>query len=173
MLAATAVLALTGACRSDGGWHPDAQFAPSLRPAFGARVTDGQLRIWTGSPCRDVTRLALAFGPERAEWVLTAPTEHPATAEHLTLGQTGPGFAVATPLPAGFDWRTAQWVRISVYGPEAWGSYATIADVIDGSARHPDDTYLFQDVGWLDTAGVATGNGKTFLTTCTPDPARR
>jgi hypothetical protein len=130
------------------------------------------LQIWTGSRCDDVTRLALTFEPDRADLVLTAHRERPATVEFLTLGGPYPGLAVSEPLPQGFDWRASESVRISVYGGGAsWGSYANIADVVDGSDRHPNDTYLFEGVGWLNAADVAAQDGKTFLATCTPDPA--
>jgi hypothetical protein len=174
LAAATLVAALLAACDGGDDWSSDAQFAPSLRPAFGARVTDGQLRIWTGSRCHGVTRLALTFEPERAELVLTAPRERPATVEHLTLGGPYPGLEISEPLPERFDWRRAESVRISVYGDsDSWGSYATIADVVEGSDQHPNNAYLFEGVGWLNAADVAAQDGKTFLATCTPDPARR
>ena len=173
-MVATALVALVAACSGRDDWNPEAQFAPSLRPAFGARVTNGQLQIWTGSRCIGVTRLALTFEPDRAEAVLTAPPEHPATVEYLTLGGPYPGLQLSEPLPEGFDWQTAETLRISVYGDgDSWGSYADVAEVIKGSAEHPDDTYLFQGVGWLNTAQVAAQNGKTFLATCTPDPAKK
>lgn len=173
MVVATAVFALVAGCHGGDAWNPEAQVAPSLRPAFGARVTDGQLQIWTGSPCVGVTRLALTFEPDRTELVLTAPTERPATVEHVTLGGPYPGLKVSEPLPEGFDWRNTDSVRISVYGDgDSWGSYANIADVVEGSEQHPNDTYLFEGVGWLDAAEVAAQDGKTFLATCTPDPAK-
>ena len=174
LAAATAVVALLAACDGVDDWSPDAQFAPSLRPAFGARVTDGQLHIWTGSQCHDVTRLAITFEPERAELVLTAPPEQPATVEYLTLGGPYPGLEVSDPLPENFDWRNAESVRISVYGgDDSWGSYVDVADVVESSDQHPKSTYFFEGVGWLNPEDVATQDGKTFLATCTPDPARR
>lgn len=174
-MVATAAVVLLAACHGGGdGWSPEEQFAPSLRPAFGARVTDGQLRIWTGSPCVGVTRLALTFDPDEAELVLSAPHERPATIEHVTLGGPYPGLEVGKPLPAGFDWRRTDSVRISVYGGvDSWGSYADIAEVVEGSSQHPNDTYLFEGVGWLNAADVAAQDGKTFLATCTADPAKK
>jgi hypothetical protein len=171
--AATAVFALVAGCQGGDGWSPEAPFAPSLRPAFGARVTDGQLQIWTGSQCHDVTRLALTFEPDRAQLVLTAPPDHPATVEYLTLGGPYPGLAVSEPLARGYDWLSAESVRISVYGGgDSWGSYAYLADVVEGSDQHPSDSYLFEGVGWLNDADVAAQDGETFLATCTPDPAK-
>ncbi len=172
-IAATAVVALVAGCHWGDDWSPEAPFAPSLRPAFGARVTDGQLRIWTGSQCVGVTRLALTFEPDRAQLVLTAPPDRPAAVEYLTLGEPYPGLAVSEPLPDGFDWRSADSVRISVYGGgDSWGSYANIANVVEESDQHPSDRYLFEGVGWLNAADVAAQDGKTFLATCTPDPAK-
>jgi hypothetical protein len=171
LAAATLVVALLAACDGGDGWNPDAQFAPSLRPAFGARVTDGRLQIWTGSRCHDVTRLAFAFEPDPAELVLTAPAERPATVEYLMLGGPYPGFDVSDPLPEGFDWRNAESMRISVYGGgDSWGSYVDIADVVEGSDQHPKNTYFFEGVGWLNPAEVEAQDGKTFLATCTSDP---
>jgi hypothetical protein len=105
--------------------------------------------------------------------VLTAPAEQPAAVEYLTLGGPYRGLEVSDPLPAGFDWRNAESMRISVYGgADSWGSYVNIADVVESSHQHPNDTYLFEGVGWLNPSDVAAQDGKTFLATCTPDPAR-
>jgi hypothetical protein len=175
VLAIAAVGALVVACDRDS-WKQTAPFAPSLRPAFGVRVTDGELRIWTGSPCVAVTRLDLTFDPyqdDRAELVLTPSHGRAPEVEHLVLGGPYPGLEVATPLPAGFTWRTAESMMFSVDREQwSWGSTADIAEIIKGSAAHPEDTYWFQDVGWLNPAEVAAQDGKTFLTTCAPDPAK-
>lgn len=175
LAAATVVVALLAACDRGDDWSPDAQFAPSLRPAFGARVTDGQLRIWTGSRCVGVTRLSLTFDADqadRAELVLTSPRGQ--DVEHLTVGGRYPALEIAEPLPEGFDWHDAESMRLSVYGsPDGWGSSTNLTEVITGSEHHPADTYWFQDVGWLSAAECAAQDGKTFLATCTPDPAKR
>lgn len=175
-LVALAVVLLAG-CHTEQGWHPSAPFAPSLRPAFGARVTDGQLRIWTGSPCVG-TRFAFAFEPSRAELVLTSDAEQGATVEYLILGGPYPaGLVISKPLPEGFDWRSQESLRISIYGGShsygGWGSTTDLTEVIRGSTQHPPDTYWFQDVGWLNPAEVAAQDGKSFLATCTPDPAKK
>jgi hypothetical protein len=95
--------------------------------------------------------------------------ERPATVEHLTLGGPYPGLSVAEPLPEGFDWRSADSVRISVYmGTAGWGATAELAEVKDRSADLPPDTYWFQSVGRLDPAGVAAQDGTTFLATLHP-----
>jgi len=167
-------LAVVAGCHTGNDWHPNAPFAPSLRPAFGARVTDGQLRIWTGSRCTGVKRLALSFEPYPAELVLTS--ERGAEVEHLTLGGQYPGLEVSRPLPSGFDWHHEDSMRISIYGVAGGGglgSSTDLAEVIDGSDQHPVDTYWFQGVGWLDPGEVAAKDGKTFLATCTPDPAKK
>lgn len=170
------VVVLLAGCRTEQGWHPSAPFAPSLRPAFGARVTDGQLRIWTGSPCVG-TRFAFAFEPSRAELVLTSAVEKGAEVEYLPLGGPYPsGLVMSQSLPEGFDWRGQESMRISIYGGAysygGWGSTTDIAEVIQGSGQHPADTYWFQDVGWLNPAEVAAQDGKTFLATCSRDPAK-
>ncbi len=171
------VVVLLAGCRHEQGWHPSAPFAPSLRPAFGARVTGGQLRIWTGSPCVG-TRFALAFEPSRAELVLTSGVEKGAEVEYLSLsGPYPPGLMISESLPEGFDWRSQESMRISIYGGSysygGWGSTTDLAEVIQGSDQHPSDTYWFQDVGWLNPAEVAAQDGKSFLATCTPDPAKK
>ncbi|MEO6794978.1 MAG: hypothetical protein ABI253_07775 [Mycobacterium sp.] len=171
------VSALLTGCRTDNSWHPSAPFAPSLRPAFGARVTDGQLRIWTGSPCVGI-RFALTFDPSHTELLLTSVTEQGAEVEYLTLGGPyPPGWALAGPLPAGFDWRSEASMRISIYGGSynfgGWGSRTDLATVIGESGQQPADTYWFQDVGWLNPAEVVAQDAKTFLATCTHDPAKK
>lgn len=168
-----ALVAAAG-CHRSNNWRPNAPFAPSLRPAFGARVTDGKLRIWTGSRCTGVTRVALTFEPSPAELVLTS--QRGADVERLTLGGDYPGLQIAQPLPDGFDWHTEDSLRISVYGGPGGGglgSSTDLAEAIDGSEQHPVDTYWFQGVGWLDPDDVAARDGKTFLATCTPDPAKK
>ena len=63
--------------------------------------------------------------------------------------------------------------RISVRGggeKGGWGSTTQLAEVIKGSAEHPDDTYWFQGVGWLNPAQVKEQDAKTFLATCTDSP---
>jgi len=179
VLVIMSVVAATSAC-DDNGWKQTAPFAPSLRPAFGARVTDDKLRIWTGSPCVRTTRFDLTFDAnqsDRAQLTLTAPGGVDGAGvevEYLVLGGPYPGFDVTRALPAGFDWRKAETARIVINGPlAAWGSTTNIAEVVKGSAEHPEDTYWFQDVGWLNPAQVAEQDGKTFLATCTPDPTKK
>lgn len=149
----------------------------ALPPAFGARETDGQLRIWTGSACQATTRFALTFDPnqdDRAEWVLRAPSEAGVEVEYLTVGQPVPGLEVAEALPSGFDWHDAESVRISVRGGEGgWGTTTYLDEVRNGSGEHPADTYWFQDVGWLNPSQVAEKDGKSFLASCTHKPAEK
>lgn len=168
------VIALSGLLSGcdDDGWDPEAQFAPSLRPAFGARVTDDKLVFWTGTPCEYVTGVMLFFDPGVRQLDLRSPGEVPIRLEYLTLGGPYPGLEVEKSLPPGFDWHNAKRVEFLVY-PNAWGSFADIAEVVNGSGEHPEDTFWFQDVGWLDAAQVAELNGSTFLTPCTADPAKR
>jgi hypothetical protein len=96
--------------------------------------------------------------------------------EHLTLGGPYPaGLEVSQPLPEGFHWHHQESMRISVHPgvPASWGSSTHLAEVIKGSEQHPADTHWFQDIGWLNPADVAAKDGKTFLATCTPDPAKK
>jgi hypothetical protein len=179
VLVITAVVAATSAC-DDNGWKQTAPFAPSLRPAFGARVTDDQLHFWMGSPCIHTTSIDLTFDAyhgHRAELGLTAPggVDGPGVdVEYLVLGGPYPGFDVTEALPADFDWRKAESARIGVDGPpDTWGSTTNMAEVVKGSAEHPDDTYWFQDVGWMNPAQVAEQDRKTFLATCSHDPTKK
>jgi hypothetical protein len=150
---------------------------PSLEPAFGARDLDGRLGIWTGAPCHDVIELGLTFDPNkedrRAEFLMNAPNGVGVDVDHFTLGEPVPGLTVTTPLAPDFDWRQAESVRISVIDSRetgGWGTTTKIAEVVEGSAEHPEDTYWFQAVGWLNPTEVAAQDGKTFLSTCTPSP---
>lgn len=168
---AVVVIAATPACREDG-WNPSAPFAPSLRPAFGARLTDGQLRIWTGSKCLHVTRAFFWFEPNWAKLELTAP-KGGIDADYFTVGGPYPGMTVDKPLPDGFDWRHYETLQFFVDAASGgWGSETQLSTVVKESAQHPDDTYWFQDVGWLNPADVAAKDGKIFLATCTPDPKK-
>lgn len=157
---------------------------PSLPAVFGALVTDGQLRIWTGSPCWagapcPVTNgVTLVFKPDDSrpdvvELTLEAPADSTVDFERLTLGSPTPGLQVLEALPAGFDWRSQASLMLEVHTTGTHRVSTTdLAAVVAGSAEHPDDTYCFQGVGWLDPAAVADQNGTTFLATCTPDPAK-
>ena len=42
--------------------------------------------------------------------------------------------------------------------------------MIKNSADHPDDTYWFQGVGWLNPDEVKKQDGKTFLRHVHPEP---
>jgi hypothetical protein len=170
------------------------QLAPSLPVAYGVRVTNGKLRIWTGSPCLAATKVKLTFNADhdtRADLTLRTPLatqkiEPPAgttrndigpdpgvDVEYLTIGGPYSGFDVVEALPQGFDWRTAKTLLMYLDGPNAsWGASGDLSEAITGSAQHPDDTYWFQGVGWLNPAGVTARDGKDFLALCTPDPAK-
>jgi hypothetical protein len=118
--------------------------------------------------------VALTFEPSPAELVLTS--QRGADVERLTLGGDYPVVQIAQPLPDGFDRHTEDSLRISAYGVPCGGglgSSTELAEVIDGSEQHSVDTYWFQGVEWLDPDDVAARDGKTFLTTCTPDPANK
>jgi hypothetical protein len=169
-LSVLAVVAVLVACDPLG--------RPSLESAFGARVLDGKLYIWTGAPCHDVVEFGLTFDDNkqdsRAELLMNAPNDVGVDLEHFTLGDQVPGLKLTKPLPPNFDWRKAESVRITVHGKVTggWGTTTELAEVIKGSPEHPDDTYLFQGIGWLNPEEVAKQDGKTFLTTCTPDPPK-
>ncbi len=149
---------------------------PSLESAFGARVLDGRLHVWTGAPCHDVIEFGLTFDDNkqdtRAELLMNAPNDVGVDLEHFTLGDQVPGLKLTKPLPPNFDWRKAESVRITVHGKVTggWGTTTQLPEVIKGSAEHPDDTYWFEGIGWLNPEQVAKQDGKTFLTTCTPSP---
>lgn len=161
-----AVVSLVAGC--DDGRYSSDPAGPELKPAFGVRVTDGQLRIWTGSECAGVTRLTLYFSPPDTKLVLQAPSDRGVDVDYLPLGGPYPGLDVTQSLPAGLDWRTAEDVRISVRSPtNGWGTTTKLAEVVDKSAEHPDDTYWFEGVGWLNPAQVSEQDGTTFLATCT------
>jgi hypothetical protein len=106
--------------------------------------------------------------------VLTASDADGVEFQHLTLGEPVPGLAVTKDLPAGFDWRKQQSLQLVVRAatPDQ-GTSVDLGEVLKGSAQHPDGTYWFQDVGWLDQPAVAQEDGKTFLATCTPSPAKK
>ncbi|WP_370614130.1 hypothetical protein [Mumia sp. Pv 4-285] len=165
--AAVAALLLLSGC-DDG----DAQFAPPLPSGAGYRDDGGALRIWTGTPCQGVTRVALTFagpGNDRARLVLTAAAPG-VTVEHLDLAAPDPALTVVEALPAGYDWRDADTVNLVIDAAEpAWGSVVDVDDVVAGSPEHPGSTFLFDDLGWKDRADVDAENGSSFVTVCSPD----
>lgn len=69
---------------------------PSLDPSFGIRVTDGEVRIWTGSPCSGTTGVDLTFDMSQdseATLQLRTPATAPkqagppgVTVEYITVG---------------------------------------------------------------------------------------
>lgn len=167
-------MAITVAFTASGCYFfgPDPEQA-SLPLAFGARDTDGDLRLWTGAPCSGATRVTVRFSAD-AKLVLEPADGTPAQIEHLDLRGPYPGWRVEQALPANFDWRTAEQVDLWIDGGDGQGSKrALVADIIDGSGRHPGDTFWFQDVGWLNPGQVADLDGKIFLTVCTPDPGKQ
>lgn len=173
-----AVVGLTGCDTGTdgGGWDPDAQFAPSLRPAVGVRVSDGELRLWTGTPCQRVTRLTLTFDPSTGAsvtWEIRSRQPDGAAVQDLRLDRPPRGFRLTKPLPVGYDWHDADRLVFAGDGADGvWGTNTELDVVRDGSADHADDVYYFDQVGWLDRAGVRERNGEEFLTPCTSDPNR-
>lgn len=177
------ILSLAG-CESHRGRSPYETSMPSQYAGF--RVTDGELSIWTGSPCLGATRIDLVFEPyegTREELQLATQTYQGrltpgVEVQYVTLGAPNPGFQVTTPLPPGYDWRSAQRLSFAIDGPPVSRGPSNIdfapvvAEITENSARHPEDTYFFPDLGWLGPADIAAGNGVDFLTMCTPDPAK-
>lgn len=160
---------------------------PSLPVHFGVRVTDGHLRLWTGSPCRGTTAVDVTFnmdGRDKAELKLEAtplpeavgaqkaPPNPGSEVEYVTVGGPYPGFDVVTPLPTGFDWRTADTVYVFPQSPGAFGSVSKLGRAIEESNRHPPDTYWFEGIGWLNPQDLAAQDGTKFLALCSRDPAR-
>jgi hypothetical protein len=167
-----AVVISTLAVSGCGFFGPDPEVA-SLPPVFGARVTDGQLRLWTGTPCNGVSQVVVGFSPGSTRLILEPPSGRPAAVEYLTIDGDNPGLHVTESLPDGFDWRATEDVLLTLGPAIGAGSTPTkIAEIVDGSAQHPDDTYYFQGFGWLGPSQVAEQNKKTLLTVCTPDPAK-
>lgn len=169
------LLAVLLAMASVSGCHllgPDPE-AASLPPVFGARVTDGQLRLWTGAPCSRVSRVVVNFSPGSARLILEPPEGQRPGVEFLTIGGPYPGLDVIEELPAGFDWGAEQEVALSVESvPAGAGSTPVdITEVVEHSAEHSADTYYFGGIGWRDTAQIAEENRASLLTLCTPDPA--
>jgi hypothetical protein len=175
-IACAALLAATVIAACD----TESQFEPSLPPAAGFRVDDGILKLWTGTPCPGVIRLTLIFDTgtsDSAEQVWTAPKPG-VTVERLDLLSTAAGstpdtggpLQVQKPLPAGYDWTTAEALNLSVDGPTANGARVDVGQVLRESAQHPPDSYLFGQRGWMDASDVQRENQKSFLTICTPDP---
>lgn len=153
---------------------PDPARSPKVPRAFGARVTDGRLQIWTGSPCLGTDRVILTFQPGQADLVLESDRSVGHEFERLDLGGPYPNFKVTQPLPNGFDWRTAQSLLLRVEAERTgFPSTTDLAEVLEGSTAHPDDTYFFQGVGWLSPADAAAKNTKDFLNTCTRERARK
>lgn len=170
---ASAVIALLSACGDDKGWNPPAQFAPSLQPVIGLRDNSGALDVWTGRPCTGVTRLVVLFDMnQRLE--LSPSGAASADVSRFTLRGPYPGFQVTEGLPEGFDWSSAESVSINIDTETGdYGTTSQLASVVSQSADQPAGVYYFDDVGWLDEAGVAERNGRDFLAGCTPDPAQK
>jgi hypothetical protein len=168
---AAVVMLVTAAC-GPARWSPAPQ-APSLPPAFGARDADGRLELWTGSKCFGVTELSLMFDYE-SKLVLRSTDARGVDVDRLTLGGPYPGLQVTQDLPAGFDWRGADLLMLTITARKgAFAGTSELAPVVKESAAHPAGTYYFQRIGWLDAAGVAAQDAKTFLATCTPDPKKK
>jgi hypothetical protein len=171
--AALLVALATAACDTE------APFAPSLPPAAGFRVDDGVLKLWTGTPCRGVTRVTLIFdsGTKTSEQQVWSAPKPGVSLERMDLLATAPGSSpdaeplqVEKPLPADYDWTKADSIVFYVDGPSANGARVDVDQVLTESAEHPSGSYLFGQTGWLDASDVQRENQKSFLTICTPDP---
>ncbi|MGW4113992.1 hypothetical protein ACWEFJ_24235 [Actinosynnema sp. NPDC004786] len=167
------VVSVTAACDTK------APFEPSLPTAAGFRVDDGVLKLWTGTSCRGVTGVTVVFdsGTTRSAQQTWSAPRPGVLLEHMDLlGTTGGSPATPEPLevrkalPEDYDWTEADWITFSVDGPSAHGARAEVDRVLDESARHPSDSYLFGRRGWMDASDVQRENRKSFLTVCTPDP---
>lgn len=154
----------------DDGWSPAAQFAPSLRPTFGARVTDGELWISLGPGCDRISKLTLRLDWDGPMLVLTGTR---AKLEHFPLLGPYPGLQVATALPPDVDWRKAQTIHLDVEGgPGGFPGQTPVAEVVEGSAGHPADTYFYQGMGWLTESEAADRDQRRYLAPCSKDPER-
>ena len=170
--AALLVVSATAACDTE------AQYAPSLPPAAGFRVDDGVLKLWTGTPCRGVIGVTLIFDSGTAkstQQVWSAPRPGVSLERMDLLGTaSSPDSAeplqVNKPLPADYDWTKADSIVFSVDGPRANGARVDVDQVLTESARHPSESYLFGQAGWMDASDVQRENRRSFLTICTPDP---
>ncbi|ULN37015.1 hypothetical protein [Mycolicibacterium smegmatis] len=157
----------------DDGWNPEAQFAPVKRPAFGARETDGKLVIWVPPGCVGVWSVKLMFGLSGPDLVLT-PTVGTVSFDRFTVGGPyPPGMAVTKAPPPDFDWRTVDTLHLDVgTTPGGFPSTSVVADIVENSGDHPDNTFFFDGVGWLDPEGVAARIGNDFEGVCTPQETR-
>lgn len=170
LLAAVGVLLTLTGCDDDKGWDPPPG-APSLLPVWGARETDGKLKIWTGSPCTGITTISLGYNMGGSELRLMSVRPDGADVEYLTLGGPYPGFRVTESWPADTDWRRADQLVLQVDGKGVtFGSGSRVSEIVDGSPDHPPDTFWFDGVGWLTSADVAAKDGKDFAAVCTPNP---
>lgn len=172
------------ACESHHGRSPFETSLPSS--VVGLRVTDGTLRVWTGSPCEGTTQVRVQFTAQdenTATLTLNTPTYAPGLTpgvefEYFTLDGPYPGFTVEQALPSRFDWRTAQRLVFDVAGPPVARGVSGLdfvpvaTEIAEHSDEHPENTYFFPDFGWLSPDQVAARNGTEFLTVCTPDPAK-
>ncbi|MEV6358917.1 hypothetical protein [Nocardia asteroides] len=163
LVAATAVLTSCGIFGKD-----QVDLRPGLPDAFGARITDGELRIWTGSRCVGAERAVVAFEPSHAALILVPESGTGTDIEYLTLG-SNTGWKISEPLPPGFEWRKENKLYLTQIDAGS-GVAADIETIVRESAEHPADTYWFQGVGWLDVDDVAAKDGKTFRSFCSPHP---
>ncbi|MFI9504769.1 hypothetical protein [Nocardia sp. NPDC052566] len=159
-----AVAALLTSCGIFSQYEQDR--SPGLPRALGARVTAGELRIWMGARCFGSTHLTFLFHPSETSVLLVADNGDETEFEYVTLG-LNPGWTISKPLPAGFDWTKEKRFTFSGSGQ---GGHSDIETIMKDSAAHPDDTYWFEDVGWLNPVDLAAKDGKTFLAACSPNP---
>src|SRR5262249_39615622 len=139
-----------------------------------ARVTDGQLRLWTGSACTDITHVTVNFSPGNARLLLQAPAGRTADVEYVNVDGPNDGLDVREQLPDRLAWRTAGTAALTGDPTPVAGSTQTkVPEIVNGSADHPSDTYYFEGFGWLDPDQLAERDGKSLLGLCTPDPAKQ
>ena len=173
-VALAVALALTACDDHNENGMIKAPGAPTFPSAWGARVTDGQLKIWTGRRCERVRKIVVGHDLGGPDLELRPTSAGGASVEYLTLGGPYPDLEVVEDWPAGTDWRTADVLTLQVDSPAAFaGSETKVSEIVDGSASHPADTYWFQGFGWLNPAEVAARDGKDFATMCTPNQPQK
>ncbi|OBC16670.1 hypothetical protein A5784_25850 [Mycobacterium sp. 852013-50091_SCH5140682] len=153
---------------------PDPEYKPSAPTVFGVRETDGLLRIWTGSPCPGTREAVVTFEPSGIELVLNSRNPVGIDFQRYTVGEPLADMDISRALPTDFDWTGQRELQLNVSraDPDTGPQRADLGVVRAESASHPEDTYWFQGIGWLNPTQVAEQDGKTFLATCTRDPKK-
>lgn len=160
LIAVAGLVLATGAC--------DPAFETPLPSVVGARVVDGQLELFTGTPCADVTEVEVRLDPGAREVLATVvmTAMQPTELDRFRIDEAPTGFRATAPLPAGVSWSDADGADLRVTTTDGDRSASVDLAELREQDEHPGD-YLV-GTRWLSEDEVLDGDGGDYALLCSP-----